>query len=222
MLEDQRIAEIQTVQVSSSYPRQVGSNSRRGIHGTGPTSRAYRIRTDQGASGWGLARSRELEPVRLLGRALSKLFDPAVGVAAPEAVPLDLALHDLTGHILGQPVWQLLGAQGPRSIPAYDGAIYMDDLLPEDRPRGVPVILDECRQDWALGYRAFKLKIGRGYQWMSPEEGLARDIEVTRRVRAAYPQADILVDGNDGFSCEQFLRYLDAVADCNLYWIDPL
>jgi L-alanine-DL-glutamate epimerase-like enolase superfamily enzyme len=71
-----------------------------------------------------------------------------------------------------------------------------------------------------MGYRAFKLKIGRGNRWMEPEAGLRRDIEVTRAVRERYPESPILVDANDGYTCDGFLRYLEAVADCRLYWIE--
>ncbi|HEY6739697.1 MAG TPA: enolase C-terminal domain-like protein, partial [Actinopolymorphaceae bacterium] len=71
-----------------------------------------------------------------------------------------------------------------------------------------------------LGYRDFKLKIGRGNRWMDAEAGLRRDIEVTRAVREAYPDARILVDANDGYRGDTFLTYLDAVADCDLFWIE--
>src|SRR5207244_9661773 len=102
----------------------------------------------------------------------------------------------------------------------YDGAIYMDDVDPEAAPRGLPAVMANCAQDYALGYRAFKLKIGRGNRWMEPEAGLRRDIEVTRAVRERYPESPILVDANDGYTCDGFLRYLDAVADCRLFWVE--
>jgi len=148
------------------------------------------------------------------------LFDPEVGVVAPEAMGLDFALHDLAGVILDQPVYQMLGSNGTTALPCYDGAIYMDDLLPADDTRGVGIVLANCRHDHSLGYRAFKLKIGRGHRWMEPEEGLWRDIEVTRQVRECFPDCAILVDANDGYTCEWFLRYLDAVADCGLFWVE--
>lgn len=43
-----------------------------------------------------------------------------------------------------------------------------------------------------MGYRSFKLKIGRGGKWMPFEEGLKRDIEVTRMVREFFPKAKFL------------------------------
>jgi L-alanine-DL-glutamate epimerase-like enolase superfamily enzyme len=114
----------------------------------------------------------------------------------------------------------MLGSAGPKGVLCYDGAIYMDDLDPEGAPRGLPVVMENCAHDYGMGYRAFKLKIGRGHRWMEPEAGLRRDIEVTRAVRERYPECGILVDANDGYTCDGILRYLDAVADCNLFWVE--
>ncbi len=215
-----RIARIETRTVTSHYPRVVGKNARRGVHGSGPGSQVRIITTNRGAVGWGLSAGPDGALPALVGRRISDLFEPTAGVIDTAALPLDFPLHDLAARILGVPVYRMLGAAGPTSFPCYDGAIYMDDILPEDAPRGCDVILENCAADWALGYRAFKLKIGRGHQWMTPEEGLRRDIDVTRLVRGRYPDALLLVDGNDGFTCDQFLRYLDAVADCSLYWVE--
>jgi D-galactarolactone cycloisomerase len=231
-----RLCAVKTLEVKSRYPRTVGQNARRGVHGTGPTSQVTVLLTDRGATGWGISGDGPLcdsDVSRLIGKRVAELFDPRVGVVASEANShaarvLDLALHDLAGTILGQPVYQMLGThekggegeEGEPTVPCYDGAIYMDDLLPEENPRGIQAILDNCHCDYALGYRAFKLKIGRGYRWMGPEEGLQRDIQVTQAVRKRFGDCDILVDANDGYTCDEFLRYMKAVAGCGLYWIE--
>ena len=49
---------------------------------------------------------------------------------------------------------------------------------------------------------------------------MARDVEVTRLVRRHFPQAHVLVDANDGYTPEGIGRYLEQVADCNLYWVE--
>ncbi|GAJ15180.1 unnamed protein product, partial [marine sediment metagenome] len=41
----------------------------------------------------------------------------------------------------------------------YDGAIYMDDLIPESDPAGIDAVLAICHADYARGYRDFKLKL---------------------------------------------------------------
>ena len=36
----------------------------------------------------------------------------------------------------------------------YSGAIYLEDVMPPDKPRGVRAVLDACQQDYEAGYRA--------------------------------------------------------------------
>jgi L-alanine-DL-glutamate epimerase-like enolase superfamily enzyme len=178
------------------------------------------LTTDRGAVGWGISWASDEDLSDLIGRRVTELFDPCVGVVAPEAMPLDFPLHDLAGMILDQPVYQMLGPRGDQTVLCYDGAIYMDDLLPPENPGGTAAVLANCDQDYQRGYRSFKLKIGRGYRWMEAEAGRQRDVEVTRAVRERFPDCEILVDANDGYTCEAFLRYLDTVADCRLYWVE--
>lgn len=156
----------------------------------------------------------------LVGRRLGDLFDPQIGVIEDAALPLDFALHDLAGRILDLPVHQLLGGEGGSAVTCYDGAIYFDDLEPHENPRGIKAVLENCASDFALGYRAFKLKIGRGSRWMAPGDGLLRDIAVTRAVRDAYPECRILVDANNSYSGTEFLTYMDGVLDCDLFWVE--
>jgi len=127
---------------------------------------------------------------------------------------------DLVGKILGRPVYQLLGGAGPRQVWLYTGAIYLEDVMPPEKPRGIQAVLAACKQDYEAGYRAFKLKIGRGFKWMPKAEGLRRDIEVTRTVREQFPDCRVLVDANDTYTVEEMIGYVKAVADCDLYWIE--
>lgn len=219
-LSHHRIDEVEVSSLVSRYPRTVGKNSHLGTHGDGPVSTIAIVRTNQGAVGWGLIRGPQRSFEDIIGRNLPDLFDTDVGVIAPEAEPLDFALHDLAGVVLNQPVYQMLGSTGETTVPCYDGAIYLDDLDPEDSPRGIDAVLENCTNDYALGYRAFKLKIGRGYKWMSPEDGLQRDVDVTHAVSERFPDCRVLVDANNGLARNDFLTYLDGIRDCNLYWIE--
>ena len=218
-----RIAAIERADLPSRYLRTVGRNARLGSHGVGPTARYATIRTDQGATGWGLTRSGTADHDNaLIGMRVDALFAPESGVTDARADTLDFALHDLAGVILGKPVFQVIGAEGAPAVPCYDGAIYMDDLDPDDAPRGIDAVLANCASDYQLGYRAFKLKIGRGFHWMPRKDGLQRDIAVTRAVHAQFPDCRILVDANNGYdySVDEFLTYLDGVAECDLFWIE--
>ncbi|GAA1487859.1 mandelate racemase/muconate lactonizing enzyme family protein [Brachybacterium sacelli] len=219
-LSGHRISEVTSTPLRSRYPRTIGRNARLGAHGDGPTAWAVTVRTEDGASGWGMAEGPESDPATLVGRPLEEVIDPDHGVLDPAALPLDAALHDLAARLLGVPVHVMLGGHGVTPVTCYSGAIYFEDLDPEEAPRGIDGVLASCAADWASGYRAFKLKIGRGNLWMTPEAGFARDVEVTRAVREAYPAARVLVDMNDGYDPERSVRYLEAVADCDLFWIE--
>ena len=98
--------------------------------------------------------------------------------------------------------------------------IYMDEVDIKDGRKAFDKILEECFYDYNRGYRQFKLKIGRGFKWMSAEEGLKRDVEVTRMVDSYFPDVDILVDANDGYTLKDFIRYLEQLEDVSIWWIE--
>jgi L-alanine-DL-glutamate epimerase-like enolase superfamily enzyme len=219
---DPTITRVELVDLPTRYPRTVGRNARLGSHDSGGISRVAVLSTDTARTGWGLV---EQTPAGdwdglVVGRALSELIDPGTGIREQALGFLDVPLHDLLGQVLDQPVHALLGSGGETIVEVYDGAIYFDDLDPDDDPRGGAVLLDQCHADAALGYRAFKLKIGRGHRWLDLAAGDRRDIEITRAVRDAFPTAKILVDANDGYDLDGIRRYLEAVADVGLYWVE--
>jgi len=217
-----RLESVTATEVRSRYPRTIGRNARLGVHGDGPTARAVMVRTDAGATGWGLVEGPETDLAACVGRPLEELFDPGTGVVDPTALPLDTALHDLAARILGVPFHEMLGGHGTPAVPCYSGAIYFDDLDPgpDGSARGVDGVLASCAEDVAAGHRGLKLKIGRGNRWMPPEEGFRRDIEVVRAVRAAHPDLRLLVDMNDGYDLARTTTFLEETADCELFWIE--
>ncbi len=216
-----RIAEVRTLRLRSRWARLLGRNAIFAEHGYGREFLVRQIVTDRGAAGWGL--SRRLPPQDtpdLTGRRLDELFDPARGTTDPAARELDFALHDLAGRILGEPVCRMLGGAGDAAVVLYGAATYMDDITPAYAPGGAGVVIDHCRRDYDAGYRAFKIKIGRGHRWMAPAEGLRRDVDVTRAVREHFPGCRLLVDANNAYTCEEFLDYFRDVADCGLFTIE--
>jgi D-galactarolactone cycloisomerase len=213
------VCSVEFSTIRTRYPRTVGRNARLGSHGSGGVADIVIVRTDTGRTGWGLAAG-PVPAEQVVGRSVAELIDPGSGLRAGTPRGLDFALHDLAGQLEDLPVHAMLGGLGQTTVPCYDGAIYFADLDPDGSPRGIPAVLADCAADDAAGHRAFKLKIGRGNRWMDRAAGDARDIEVTRAVRDAYPDHRILVDANDGYDCAGFLGYLHAVADCGLYWVE--
>ncbi len=219
-----RIQEIKFSTVKLNYPRLVGKNARLDLHGYGPTVEICCIITDKGAMGWASLRGskRDAEKIvnELVGKKVSEIFAAHIGTLQERYIPFDMALHDLAGIILQKPVYALLGKEKPFITDYYSGMIYFDDLEPAEKPAGIDLILEECRYDYGVGYRQFKLKIGRGHKWMPFEEGLRRDIEVTKAVNEAFTDCEILVDGNNGFSADQFIAYLKGISGTKLFWIE--
>lgn len=220
-----KIAAIRTLKVRSRFPRLNGKNAVRCEHAYGEEFVVKELITNQGATGWGLFpgnfwdQDKSLDQV-LLGKSIDQMFSIERGVIDPAAMPFDFALHDLAGVVLNTSVSQLLGGAGENPIECYDGAILMDDISPDSAPGGLSAVLEECRADWALGYRAFKLKIGRGAKWMEQKAGIARDIAVTRLVRAQFPECTLMVDANSMYTPETLEQYIDGVYDCGLHWIE--
>ena len=219
-----RIQEIKFSTVQLNYPRLVGKNARLDLHGYGPNVEIVCLITDKGAIGWASLRGGKHDAEKimgeLVGKNVSELFSAKMGTLQDRHIPFDMALHDLAGVILQKPVYALLGRDKPFITNYYSGMIYFDDLEPADKPVGIDRILEECRYDYNVGYRQFKLKIGRGHKWMPYKEGLQRDIDVTKAVEQAFPDCDILVDGNNGFTSDQFIDYLKGIAGVKLFWIE--
>jgi L-alanine-DL-glutamate epimerase-like enolase superfamily enzyme len=220
-----RIARIERRRLRMQWPRQVGKNSRRDVHGTGTTDSVAVVHTERGAMGWGLGRftrgqSPEAMTAQLKGTPVSALFAPDTGIRAGCPRVLDFALHDLAGVILNVPVYALLGGSKPRATPCYSGMIYFDDLEPPVKPAGIDRVLANCRQDHDLGYRQLKIKIGRSHRWMPHDAGLARDIKVTRAIARAFPDVKLLVDANDGYTIDDVKRYLEGIGGVELLWFE--
>jgi hypothetical protein len=47
-----------------------------------------------------------------------------------------------------------------------------------------------------------------------------RDIDVVNAIHKAFPDVEILVDGNNGFTVETMIGFLKGIADVPLFWIE--
>jgi L-alanine-DL-glutamate epimerase-like enolase superfamily enzyme len=115
---------------------------------------------------------------------------------------LDAALHDLQGKLLGQPVWRLLGLR--RSGLPTSWTVWLGD--PDDMAR---------RAEKALGrFRRLKLKLGG-------RDGL--DVERVHAVRGVAGELPLQVDVNEGWSLDEALESLPALAELGVeYCEQPL
>ena len=216
-----RITRIRHFTVTSKRWKVVGKNSHLDVHGDTATDRLLIINTASGLEGFGSSNPDEADAARLLNKDPLKFFKPGRGIVSPLGRG-DAPLWDLTGKIFNEPVWRLLGGYGPATVPVYDGSIYFSDLEPEYRDRGIPRILEEIDYALELGHRAFKIKVGRGYQWMPSTAGLTRDIQVVRAIRA-HVGADVklMVDSNNGYDLATTKRFLEE-ANIEFFFVEEM
>jgi L-alanine-DL-glutamate epimerase-like enolase superfamily enzyme len=127
--------------------------------------------------------------------------------------PLDLALWDLAGKILGQPVWRLVGGRSDR-VPLYASSGTL---------RGAGAMADAARAFLEAGFPAMKIRFHRG-DWRD-------DIAALEAVRDAVgDRLELMVDCNQGWrmpwDVEQVWSLKDAVAvgreleALDVYWME--
>lgn len=131
-------------------------------------------------------------------------YHGTVGLALMGIAGVDLALWDIVGKAVGQPVWRLLGAHRDR-VPAYA----MVGWLNYDNDRLKAICVKAAEQ----GFRGVKIKVG------SPtlEEDVAR-IEAVRSV--LDPRHLIMVDANQVFSVSEALRRGQVYQELGCYWFE--
>ncbi|MCZ7437747.1 hypothetical protein O7598_15170 [Micromonospora sp. WMMC241] len=130
-------------------------------------------------------------------------FDRAINrgftIGAPLAkAAVDIALHDLLGRALGVSVGVLWGQRRRDTVDL--GWIVAGQSAAE--------VADAVAEGRALGYRAFKVKVGLHTE--------AEDAAVVRAVRDAAPDAALWVDANQAYTCDAALRMARRLADLDV------
>ena len=222
-LKEHVVDQAQCLELAFRWPRFVGKNGRIGDHGQHKKCTVVTLKTNQGAMGWGLShRQAEEQFATIQGKSLAQLIAPGRGIAPGVPRAFDFALHDLMGVVLDKPVYQLLGAQGPKASPIYSGMIYLDELNTGNPSKRLDPVLANCQWDIDYGYRQLKVKIGRSGRWYPHDEGLKKDIEVVRAIHemAAPQDVKLLVDANDMYSLQDTQDFLAGVEGVPLIWVE--
>ncbi|MGD8810112.1 MAG: mandelate racemase/muconate lactonizing enzyme family protein [Gammaproteobacteria bacterium] len=192
-----------------------------------------RVRTTDGVEGIGYVVKQRGELVRAIAQATRELADhmPGMNVLEPDAVwqslsartdwvgpgglqhwaiaPLDIALWDAAGKVLGQPLYRLLG--GCRDhLTAYASdrlwySLSLDDLAASARAHA------------DAGYKGIKLRLSA-----SPDAAMQCE-----RVRVAAEGAgagvDVMVDGTQSWDYPTAARLGPALQDAGVTWLeDPV
>lgn len=233
------IKRIRLAPVECRFHRFVAMNSRDvAPKGHTYTNTLVRITTGSGAEGIGVMEYRRpdddfLKAVRtLIGADPLSLYEIKDGriVGRNTAYPvlkqyrhLDGPLFDLIGKLMSKPAWQLIGPSVRDRVEVYDGTLYFSDVW---FPRlGVKACVEEAEEAVKRGYRAVKLKVGRGYKWMERDAGTQRDIDVTNAIRRAVGKdVRVLVDANNGYGGhhDHLWRYISETAQSNVGWLEEM
>ena len=125
------------------------------------------------------------------------------GVALLGMSVIDIAVWDLRGKILKQPVYRLLGGS-KRKIPCYASVGFLSMPIEECLEKSAEYIAD--------GYKTLKIKVG-----YDGGGNIAADARRVRRLREAVgDDVDIIVDANGIYDAATAIRFAEAAADCNI------
>jgi L-alanine-DL-glutamate epimerase-like enolase superfamily enzyme len=204
-----RIASIELTPVSVPYTHRENSSQ---VNRDGVTDVVVKITTDDGLVGWGESCSganvqsvyealRAFEPM-LLGRnpwnreamwhdahrrGIWNFREPTFNFAW---AGVDMALWDLCGKAVGQPVYNLLGGLRRTDV-SYFWYLPTGELS---------VLEEECRRGVEAGFEVFYIKTGRDIE---------REVEALRIIRQAIgPQRKIRIDSNEAWTVSEAVRNL--------------
>ena len=225
-MDNPQIVSIEWANLVGQRPREARCNARLGVHGLDVQVPIVRIKTEDGASGFGPCRISPVQAEAFIGASLSDLITMQDGVSQP-ATTLEFALWDLLGQQSGKPVYQILAERignaiaEPFRVPCYDTSLYIDDLHLDSTEEAAALIAEETRFGYEHNHRNFKIKVGRGARHMPLTEGTERDIAVIKAVReAAGPEANVMIDANNGYNLNLTKQVLAETAECNLFWVE--
>jgi L-alanine-DL-glutamate epimerase-like enolase superfamily enzyme len=162
------------------------------------------------------------DPLRIekLWRALYKWQRGSSGRLTDRVVcAAELALWDLMGRKLGQPVWRLLGGYRDKIL-AYGSTMCGDDIenglkTPEDYGRFA---------EWLVGTRGYKaVKL---HTWMPPVPGapsVRMDYAACAAVREAVgPDIPLMLDPNHWYSRQDALWLCQRLEELGFLWIEEM
>jgi len=134
------------------------------------------------------------------------------GAAMAAISALDIALWDIKGHLMKQPVFVLLGGRTKPAIPAYYSRLYT---------RNLDALQAEAAHYKALGFKGMKLRCG--YPLTDGLAGMEKNVEMVRVVREVVGNdVDIMLEAYMGFDFPYAKRLLQKLERFNLRWVEEL
>lgn len=208
-MKDAKIVRLDTFPASIAY-NHIERSSR--VNRGGVTDVVVKLTADDGSVGWGESCSgADTASIEAAVRSMAKsvvgrspwdteaiardvfgagLWDyrPMTGNFAFAGI--DMALWDLCGKAVGQPLYRLFGGAQRETV---DYFYYLSQGLPDD-------VAAQCRDGVAKGYECYYLKVG---------VNAAAEEEMLEAVRATIgPSARIRIDANEAWSVPEAVRLL--------------
>jgi L-alanine-DL-glutamate epimerase-like enolase superfamily enzyme len=138
------------------------------------------------------------------GHSLPELARRGLTIAAISAI--DIALWDILGKALDQPVHALLGGKTADRLPAYASGGWADSA-------GIGAQLQSYIDDG--GFRAVKMRVGS----MDGRARSSADRVIAAR-KALGPDVELMVDAHGTYTVAEARRFAHMVADCDLAWFE--
>ena len=179
-----------------------------GVVGEGVTGRFLADQVSHLLNGSIAAAAAGMDPldIEAITVKLARQFNPrqATGVFVSAVSALDLALWDIRGKALRQPVAKLIGG-ARNTVPAYATA-------------GMPAfseseLVQACKTALDAGFHGAKILVGTG-------RSLAEDAQRIRAVRKAIGDAPLMLDANCAFTVAEAKRLAMLVADCDIAFFE--
>jgi D-galactarolactone cycloisomerase len=215
-----KITAAESILLTVPYRTSGGLQSIAGRPAAGLNILLIRLETDAGATGWGEAFGHGVCPATktafdtlvapmLIGRNPSTidalmhdlqqtlhLFGRS-GAVMYALSGVDIALWDIAGKALGEPLYKMLGGEA-RALPAYASLL---------RCSGPDAVARSCRDALALGYRQIKLH--------------EITVEAVKAARDAVgPDVALMLDTNCPWSVDEALAMVEALRPYDLHWLE--
>ncbi|MFR9587419.1 MAG: mandelate racemase/muconate lactonizing enzyme family protein, partial [Rikenellaceae bacterium] len=131
------------------------------------------------------------------------------GILMSAISAIDVALWDLKGKILKQPVSTLLGGRFREKVEVYATGFYFTDAM---EGRMEQALAEEARDYIAQGYSAMKMKVGLGIE---------QDIKNVAAIREAIgDKVRLGVDSNHAYNVREAIELAGKLEPYNIMWFE--
>jgi L-alanine-DL-glutamate epimerase-like enolase superfamily enzyme len=123
---------------------------------------------------------------------------------------IDIALWDIRGKVLNQPLWKLLGG-GRQRLPAYASGVIQRGLSDAEAAQAAHCLVEK-------GFRQIKMQLG-----LAGEHSPAKEVERARIVRESVgPGIKLMADVNQLWRVEQAIDVGRRLEELQFFWLEDL